>query len=95
MKQMGLIILLALGLVACNEGSSSSDKKVAAPATEHAHPAKEEAKKPAEAPATPAPAPAAAPTNVVKDVGKQVEQSITTGDAAIKKAAEGEEATKK
>jgi hypothetical protein len=81
MKQIGLVILLALGLVACNNNTPPAGKKAAA--TETAHPAKEEAKKPATAP-TPA------PSNPVKDVGKQVEHSVNQGDAATKKAAEGE-----
>jgi hypothetical protein len=84
MKQIGLVILLALGLVACNNNAPPAEKKSAA--TETTHPAKEEAKKPAET----APAPTPAPSNPVKDVGKQVEHSVNQGDAAIKKAAEGE-----
>lgn len=88
MKQIGLVILLALGLVACDNNAPPAGKKAAA--TETTTPAKEEAKKPAETAPAPATAPTPAPSNPVKDVGKQVEHSVNQGDTAIKKAAEGE-----
>jgi NAD(P)H-dependent flavin oxidoreductase YrpB (nitropropane dioxygenase family) len=83
-KQIGFVVLLALGLVACNNNAPPPAKKEAA--TADAPAAKQDAKKPTEAPApaaTPAP-----PSNIVQDVGKKVEHSVTTGDAAIKKEAD-------
>jgi|GEM_PF-2081927 hypothetical protein len=78
-KQIGFVVLLALGLVACSENAPPPAKKEAA--TAGAPAAKQDAKKPTEAPAAP-------PSNIVQDVGKKVEHSVTTGDAAIKKEAD-------
>lgn len=81
-KQIGFVVLFALGLVACNNNAPPPAKKEAA--TADAPAAKQDAKKPTEAP----PAAPAPPSNIVQDVGKKVEHSVTTGDAAIKKEAD-------